>query len=187
MLNFLSGGRNKQRTDVRDARMIYEKIMRQSRNPVFFSLNGFADSYDGRMEVLCMHLSLVLHTLRRFGQNGERLSQAIYDVMIEDFDIALREEGLSDTGVARRIKPLAKMFFSRAKTYSDILAQDTNAASDMTNALTEFVGLSYSKAGGFSGNVDTKLSQYAFEFYEVLTGLELGKIAKGQFKFPSTS
>ena len=51
-----------------------------------------------------------------------RLSQALYDVMIADFDVALREEGLSDTGVARRIKPLAKMFFSRAKAYADVLA-----------------------------------------------------------------
>ena len=88
MLKFLSSLQGGGRAEIKDARQTYRKIMKQSRKPMFYGPNLFADSYDGRMEVLCMHLSIILHALRRFDENGQRLSQAIYDVMIEDFDVA---------------------------------------------------------------------------------------------------
>lgn len=104
-----------------DAERIYRAIMKQSRNPVFYKPEYIEDTTDGRMEWLTAHLSVVMHVLQKYGNDGATLSQAIYDTMVDDFDIALREEGLSDSGVKRRIKPLAKMFLSRGRVYAATL------------------------------------------------------------------
>ncbi len=185
MFKFLSFGHKKQRQVSVDAERLYQKLMEQSRKPVFYTPKLFADNYDGRMEVLCLHLSLVLYHLRRFGENGERLSQALYDVMIADFDVALREEGLSDTGVARRIKPLAKMFFSRAKTYADILESTEGKQGELHDILKKYVSLSNIKTE-VSGKYDVvKLGKYTRAFSGVLANLSLGDIAKVDFSFPN--
>lgn len=187
MLKFLSSMQGGGRAEIKDARQIYQKNMEQSRNPAFYGPNLFADSYDGRMEVLCMHLSIILHALRRFDENGQRLSQALYDVMIEDFDIALREEGLSDTGVARRIKPLAKMFFARAKSYAEIL----QASEDKQGALGEILESYISLSHGIDYSSDNinhgKIAKYAENFSHTVMKNSLGEMAQTKFSFPDLS
>ena len=71
MFKFLSFGHKKQRQVSVDAQQLYQKLMGQSRKTVFYTPKLFADSYDGRMEVLCLHLSFVLYYLRQFGENGD--------------------------------------------------------------------------------------------------------------------
>jgi len=171
MLKFFSRLGGQKRPEIIDAGLVYQKIMQQSRNPVFYQPGLVSDNTDGRMEVLCFHLALVLKALRSHGDNGAKLSQAVYDVMVEDFDVALREEGLSDTGVKRRIKPLAKMFFARAKTYSDALANNESA-------FTQVVSQHISRENG------EKFAGYGQEFVGNLATLSLGKIAKAEFSFP---
>jgi len=98
---------------IEDASRIYSKLMSQSRHPDFYGEGKAPDNYDGRIDVLTLHISAVLETLMKHGQQGERLSQAIFDVMRDDFEVAMREEGLSDTGIKRRIKPMMQLFYTR--------------------------------------------------------------------------
>ena len=59
-----------------DARRIYSALMSQSRKPEFYGPTRFEDNYDGRIDVLTLHIAAVLSNLNRFGENGERLGQA---------------------------------------------------------------------------------------------------------------
>ena len=112
-----------------DAARIYQAVMVQARQPGFYGPAKAADNYDGRIDVLTLHLSVVLHVLNDFDEQGKRLSQALYETMREDFDIALREEGLSDTGVMKRIKPMIRLFYTRIKSYTDAFdAEDRKVA-----------------------------------------------------------
>ena len=90
---------------IEDAGRIYSALMRQARQAAFYGKGKAPYNYDGRIDVLTLHIAVVLEVLSKHGQQGERLSQAIFDVMRDDFEIAMREEGLSDTGIKRRIKP----------------------------------------------------------------------------------
>ncbi len=175
MLNILSRITGKPRAEIIDARVLYRKVMEQSRKPEFYGDDLCADTTDGRMEILCMHLSTIMFILREHGEAGATLTQALYDVMINDFDVALREEGLSDTGVSRRIKPLAKMFFARARQYADAFNSD-----DIEGALETIIKDNICKIGGN----DALYIVYVKDFHANLAAQKLGSIARGKLDFP---
>jgi len=157
-----------------DARRIYKKLMIQARNPMFFGAGKVSDNYDGRIDLLTLHIAVILKALNNFGQHGERLSQAIYDVMRDDFEVAMREEGLSDTGIKRRIKPMMQLFFTRVKTYVEILEAESNFS------------LVFSKGLLIDGDKDfaTFMNSYTADFSRSIASKSLGEIALTDFSFP---
>lgn len=113
----------KVRPEEAHAKVLYNWAMTSSRNPSFYGEDAIEDSYDGRVSFLFFHIGLVLHHLRRFGSDGEMLSQEIYNAMVADFDVALREQGVADTGVQRRIKAMVSLFYGRIKIYHEAAEQ----------------------------------------------------------------
>jgi len=176
MLNILSRIAGGSRAEVKDAKRVYQKTMTQSRQPVFYGADLCADTTDGRMEVLCLHISTIIYALRNHGETGAKLTQAIYDVMIDDFDVALREEGLADTGVSRRIKPLAKMFFERAKQYADAFDDGKNAKTELSKIIKSHVCKTDENSDVF---VD-----YTRKLLDILSSYSLGALASGKIDFP---
>ncbi len=176
MLNILSRILGTDRTEIRDARKIYQKTMEKSRDSAFYKDGLCPDTTDGRMEILCLHLATIIFVLRDHDKTGAQLSQAIYDVMVDDFDVALREEGLSDTGVARRIKPMAKMFFARSKSYAEALGADADTEQKLSDIIGKFGEVNVNKLGIFI--------KYIKGFHHNLGKNNLGQIAKAEFIFP---
>lgn len=119
----------KRRSEDLSAAELYTACLKQSRRAEFYAPQsdgylGVPDDYDGRVSWLTVHLTLVMHRLRDFGDAGLTLNQALYDIMVEDFNIALREEGLADTGIARRIKPMVALFLTLTKDYTEVFADN---------------------------------------------------------------
>ena len=172
-----------------DARRIYTQLMAQSRRAQFFGQERFADSYDGRIDVLTLHIAAILSNLNRFGQNGERLGQALFDEMKDDFEIALREEALSDASVKKRIQPMISLFYDRVKKYAEALhEEDQRAALGRVFAETLIDQVSNRELEAdnqieFIGSMST----YLQSFDERLAGATLGQIAMTEFSFPDTS
>jgi cytochrome b pre-mRNA-processing protein 3 len=54
--------------------------------------------------------------------DGEALAQAYFDAMFRHLDLTLREIGVQDLGVGRRIKIMAEGFHGRALAYREALA-----------------------------------------------------------------
>jgi cytochrome b pre-mRNA-processing protein 3 len=119
------------------ARQLYLAAVAQSRAPAFFGPGRVADTVEGRFEALCLHGFLVLHRLKAEGDAGRDLAQAYFDTMFEDMDRNLREIGIGDLAVGKRIKLLAENFYGRIKTYEDGLVADTLPAAITRNLLTE--------------------------------------------------
>jgi len=165
-------GRN--RADMKDAARIYQSVMRQSRRPEFFGEGYFVDNYDGRIDVLTLNLSLIMKRLRDFDKNGQLLSQAVYDTMRDDFEISLREEGLSDKGVATRIKPMIRLFYDRLKAYDAVIGTD-----DLPQVLGEKMNIDIETPHVAS------IALYADSFYVALKDMTLGDIAQAKFTFPA--
>lgn len=165
--------RRKPRPQIRDAQGLYAKLMQQSRQPVFYGENQMPDSYEGRIDILTAHMSVVMYALRNHGENGEKLSQALFDVMVDDFDSALRGEGLTDSGVKRRIKPIVELFYARLKAFTEGLnVQDVKTA------------LHTGQLGQADEDVVSKFSGYILDFNKTLSTLSLGNIALCNFSFP---
>lgn len=160
----------------KDAQRIYFRLLEQSRDTSFFGPGKFADDYDGRIDVIALHQAIMMHRLRTEGRDGDLLQQALFDEMKDDFEIALREEGISDTGVKKRIKPIIGHFYDRLKTYNDALQSDAAG-----QALSDSFILSEGGSGGF----DETLAGYALEWLDALKQDSLKTITAARFYFPT--
>lgn len=103
-------------------RSLYGAIVAQSRNPAFFRDHGVADTVEGRFEMVALHMFLVLHRLKEESAERRELGQALVNLMFFDLDRGLRELGVADTKVPRRIKKMGAAFYGRVKAYDEALA-----------------------------------------------------------------
>jgi cytochrome b pre-mRNA-processing protein 3 len=100
-----------------EGRALYRQIAERARRPIFYTAYGVPDTIDGRFEMLCLHGYAVFHGLKGKGADAEALSQAIYDAMFADLDGSLRELGVADLGVGRRIKTMTEALNGRIQAY----------------------------------------------------------------------
>lgn len=189
----LLGKKSKQ---MQDAERIYSALLAQARKPVFYGEGKVPDTYDGRIDFLTLHIAVILRAIRPYGDDGKRLSQAVFDVMKDDFDVALREEGISDTGVSKRIKPMMKLFYTRLKAY-DTALNSTDPVQDIKTALTSGLllrgevdddgvpsdGTVIQSADDFA----TVLARYVVNWSERLSVKTLGQIAMGEIEITEFS
>ncbi len=92
---------------------LYGTIVAQARTPRFHEIFKVADTIDGRFDLLVLHLSLVLERLKREGRAGADLAEALTTLAFAGFEEALRELGVGDFGMSRRIKAMANAFYGR--------------------------------------------------------------------------
>lgn len=111
------------------AHALYGCIVERARDPVFYQEYRVPDTLDGRFDVLVVQAYLVLRRLRAAGEAGERLAQVTFDVMIEDLDRNLREIGVGDLSVGKKVKVMARAFYGRVAAYEAGLAEDAEEGS----------------------------------------------------------
>lgn len=104
------------------AHALYGQAMAQARQPVFYAELGVPDTLDGRFDLLVLHAFLLLRRLKRGGAEAERLSQTFFDLMFSDMDRTLREMGVGDQSVGKRIKQMLQAFYGRMRAYEEALA-----------------------------------------------------------------
>jgi cytochrome b pre-mRNA-processing protein 3 len=71
--------------------------------------------------MLVVHLFLVLDRLRRCGSHGEEAAQILAETFITDMDDVMREMGIGDLSVARKMFQTAGAYMGRLKAYDDAL------------------------------------------------------------------
>lgn len=102
---------------------LYRTIVRQARQPSFYVACGVEDTPDGRWDLIAAHAALVLRRLRRQSAQTSELAQALFDLMFADMDQNLREMGVGDLAVGKRIKAMAKAFYGRLAAYDQGLTE----------------------------------------------------------------
>ena len=100
---------------------LYNRTAERARAPELFEACGIPDTLDGRFDALALHAALMIDRLRR-EPDGIALAQAFFDAMFRHLDLTLREIGVQDLGVGRRIKIMAAGFQGRALAYREALA-----------------------------------------------------------------
>ena len=109
------------------ARALYALAVGQARRPEFYEHLGLLDTTEGRLEAVMLHVWLLLHRLKgKSDTETARLSQTLFDVLFEDMDQSLREMGVGDMGVSRRIKAMAESFMGRIAAYDAGLTTPEN-------------------------------------------------------------
>ncbi len=102
------------------AAAVYKRVGEQARAAELFEACGIPDTLDGRFDALALHAALMIDRLRR-EPDGEVVAQAFFDAMFKHLDLTLREIGIQDLGVGRRIKVMAEGLHGRALAYREAL------------------------------------------------------------------
>lgn len=102
---------------------LYQAVVAQARRQDFYLASGVPDTVDGRFDMIALHAVLVLHRLKRDRERTVELSQAVFDAMFADMDQNLREMGVGDLVVGKRVKGMVKMFYGRLSAYETGLAE----------------------------------------------------------------
>jgi cytochrome b pre-mRNA-processing protein 3 len=114
------------RDSAHTAEILYARIVARAREPAFYRDHGVPDTVEGRFEMIALHAFLVLHRLKESkaadGPDEGALGQALFDLMFADMDRSLREMGVGDLGVGRRVKAMAQAFYGRIAAYEGGLA-----------------------------------------------------------------
>ena len=95
---------------------IYGMIVTQAREPIFYRDLGVPDTVNGRFDLLLLHLWLMLRRLKSV-DDGTALSQGLFDHFCNDMDDNLRELGVSDLKVPKRMQAFGEAFYGRTAAY----------------------------------------------------------------------
>lgn len=124
----LARRRKRKRALAETGRRLYQAIVVQARRPDFYGPDGVPDTPEGRFDLIVLHAVLVIHALGPDDAAGGALAQALFDTMFDDMDYSLREMGVGDLSVGKRVKAMAKGFYGRAAAYEEALAEPHSGA-----------------------------------------------------------
>ena len=106
------------------AHALYGAVVARARDSRFYSEYNVPDTFDGRFEMLVMHLFLLHNRLKDEDSEARQVSQLVFDLFIDDMDAALREASVGDQAVPKRIKKMTQVFYGRTGAYEQALAQE---------------------------------------------------------------
>jgi cytochrome b pre-mRNA-processing protein 3 len=153
---------------------LYERIATASRNPGLYSGLGIPDTVEGRFESLSLHMILILRALRGLPAPADEVGRDLTDAFFQDMDASLREMGIGDTVIPKRMKKIAASFYGRAHAYDGPL----DAADE--SALAEALGRNAYGADAPGG----PLARYALAADRGLKTVELAALLEPGPVFP---
>jgi cytochrome b pre-mRNA-processing protein 3 len=114
---------------------LYKTIVTQSRTPGFYLDCGVPDTVDGRFDMIALHTFLVLHRLKKNHTETSSLNQALFDLLFADMDQNLREMGVGDLSVGKKIKKMTAAFQGRLVAYENALQSAGESVGELEGAL----------------------------------------------------
>lgn len=97
---------------------LHDSIVSAARRAEFHRA-GVPDTLDGRFELLVLHLWLVL---RRLKEVAPDLGQRLFEYSFTVLDLNVREMGVGDLGVGKRVKAMGRAYYGRTEAYEAGLA-----------------------------------------------------------------
>lgn len=150
--------------------LLYAAAVAAAREPFFYTTLGVPDTLDGRFDMVAVHTFLLIHRLR----DQTDLAQAVFDAMFVDMDNNLREIGVGDLSVGKRVRAMWEAFHGRSKTYEAAL--EANDADALAAALGRNVWRGNAPAGAATALAGQVLAQAAHLKDQPMSAFALGKI-----------
>lgn len=156
----------------------YEILTEVARQPALYQAFNVPDTVMGRFEMLSAVLILYFRRTRSSARAGQEIAQEIIDAFFEDVDHSIRELGVGDVSVPKRMKKFAGMFYGRLESYAAALDGGDRAA--LAEALRRNI---YPKAGEAAPAM-AALAAYLFEAERVLASRGEDAVEAGQLLLP---
>jgi cytochrome b pre-mRNA-processing protein 3 len=98
---------------------LYASAAAQARARAFYAAMGAPDTAEGRFELYTLHVALVLRRLKGQGPQAAETAQGCFDAYVKSLDHALREMGVGDLSVGKKMRKLGEAFYGRVKNYDE--------------------------------------------------------------------
>jgi cytochrome b pre-mRNA-processing protein 3 len=147
---------------------IYGMIVTQAREPLFYRALEVPDTVDGRFDMVLLHLWIVLSRLKQ--RDDEGLSQLLFDHFCSDMDANLREMGVGDLTVPKRMQAFGEAFYGRSAAYDRALAAGREPLASALN-----------KNINYGGNIESerRLAAYVADAIDALAGVDEASLTRG--------
>jgi cytochrome b pre-mRNA-processing protein 3 len=154
-------------------RALYAACVEQARTPKLYGELAVPDTVEGRFEVYTLHVVLLLDRLKRQGPVAAETSQSLFDTYVKGLDDALREMGVGDLSVGKKMRRLGEAFYGRVKNYE--------AAFDALPDVAELDGvLGRTVYAGVEGAPVAALQAYVLGQKADLAGQDLAGLLEGR-------
>jgi cytochrome b pre-mRNA-processing protein 3 len=153
---------------------IYGMIVAQARLAEFYLRFGVPDTVNGRFDMVVLHLWMILSRLRAEGAAIE--AQQLFDHFCSDMDANLREMGVGDLTVPKRMKKFGEAFYGRSGAYdAAIIAGEA----ELRAALARNVLASDNPAAA------APLAGYVTRAITALAMIDSAALLSGAWRFPN--
>jgi len=155
----------KRRPDAVDG--LYAQAVEQARDPAFYARLGVADRIDARFDLYLLHVQLLILRLQAEGEAGRDLAQRLFDVFVSALDNDLRELGVGDLSIAKKMRKLSEHVYGRMSAYEPGLTGPDEVA------LAEAIARNVAPAGEDAAGI---LARYALATRERLAAQSVDQI-----------
>lgn len=111
-----------------DGDALYARAVIQARRPNFYTRLGVDDRIDARFELYTLHVLLLVLRLRDDGDRGGEAAQVLFDTYVSALDNSLRELGVGDVSVGKKMRKLGESLYGRMTAYEAPLRAGDEAA-----------------------------------------------------------
>lgn len=152
---------------------LHGEIIEAARDPALYTDYAIADTLEGRFEAVTLHATLVLRQLNGMAPPAPELAQDLANALFSHFDAALREMGVGDSAVPKRMKGMAEAFIGRGVAYDQALREGGGA---LEAALTRNV---------YADRADgARLARFVLAARAALAEASFDAFARGPVPFP---
>ena len=162
----------------------YLSIVKQARLPELYAAGGAPDNFDGRFDMMALHVHLILRRLRALGMGRSDIGQDLFDLFFKDMDQAMREAGVGDMGVGKKVQKMVEAFYGRATAYDEVLdALPDTKREDMASGIYDILSRNLYPDSALSSEQETALialANYALGLEAHLADMMLDDILSGR-------
>lgn len=110
-------------------RKLWHRTVAEARDPDWYRMCGVADSVEGRYDMITLVLALVMLRLEDEGDHGPATAR-LTELFVEDMEGQLREAGIGDPTVGKKISALMASMNGRIGAYREGLRADPKVLVD---------------------------------------------------------
>lgn len=159
-----------------EARQAYANCLSTIRNPAFYTNYAVPDITDARFDLLILHITLIMHRIQQeTGFDGKTYNQQLFDTLFADMDQSLRETGIGDMGIPKRMRKMMTGFNGRSQIYINALNENDRQALESALARNVY--------GAENTPHAAQLANYAQQQLNHLSKTPIDTILKGERLF----
>jgi cytochrome b pre-mRNA-processing protein 3 len=121
VFGFWRKSRTQQQRNQEVIERLHDMMVQAVRQPAFYQSMGVADHFEGRFDLQILHAFLLTRRLTHLPAPAADIAQDLTDLMFARLDAVLREMGVGDLAVPKRIKKMAEAYLGRRAVYEAAL------------------------------------------------------------------